>query len=142
MLYDNNGTQESYTFLHWGKFGSQMAHFLWVHTLGGAMQEDDFASNSDIGESATRFGRRVLVCDSQGFVDVDTYATIGEAEQAMVRAHAALDEPDEEEEPEFCDDASHRWFGNHTTDQCPNPYAQPGGLLDEFRQAERLLGDE
>lgn len=125
-LHEDEPNGESYSDLGHGKFDSAMAHFVWQTNLAGRLNADDEAINSDIGEGAARFGRRVQCWDGQGFVYLDTYSTVAEAEEAMARAHEALDEPDDDDD-----------------DDVPvNPYAGPGGLLDEFRQAERMLGDE
>lgn len=117
---------ESYTDLHHGKYDSQMAHFVSLNLEHGVLTADEEASLPDVGEWAGRFGRRVLFNDSQGFVYLDTYGNAQEAEEAFHRMTVDWDEDDEDD-----------------SDDTPvNPYAGPRGLLDEIKQAERILGSE
>ena len=120
-----NGLLETYSTDWSTKFSSPMARYINGQVLGHGDYGDEDWSDPDLSEGAARYGRRVLSWDSQGFVDLATYATEDEAREAFAASQPVWEDED----------------GDEDEDE-PNPHAIPGGLLDEIRQAERLIGSE
>lgn len=79
----------------YGKFNSPMAAFIYERCL---LHGDfgDSETSDDQGNWASRYGRRVLVGDDSGFVTLDQYDTVAEAEAAIVQWAEILEPADDE----------------------------------------------
>lgn len=75
-----------------GRYCDGMAVLL--DQLAGMGGEDDFAGDFSMTGTATRFGRRVLQGDTDGFLWTETYPTVAAAKDAMLYAHDCLDDSD------------------------------------------------
>lgn len=84
--------------LHWGKYDCGMAVYL--DSLAMDSGEDDWAGNSDIGESVLRFGKWTLTYTSQGFVIADKWSDVETAERVMESAHSQYDDDETDSETE------------------------------------------
>lgn len=111
------------------KFSSPMASFVYhAYSMNGDNGEE-YDSN-EAGDWWGRYGRRILVGNSQGFVDLFTYDTVEEAEKTAREMYWEYDD-EETEEAEEAEEASCPQCGrtDHTS-----VYAC------ELLQAERLIG--
>jgi hypothetical protein len=66
--------------------GSRRAAMLWLLFMEGG--EDESATWADDGEHAERFGKRILIADSQGFVSAERYRSAEHASERMHYYHA------------------------------------------------------
>lgn len=124
---------ESTKDLNWGKYDSPMAKYVHYLTGDGRLHEDEWDSLPDAGEYVGRYGRRIQYVDSRGFVYLFTYADEVEAVAAFAELTSGWHAEDEDEYPT----PSERRQAEEERRR-----NEPGGLLDEVRQAERLLGTE
>lgn len=88
-------TGETTRDLHWGKFDSPMAVYLYDLMLEGC-EGDEWDSDGN-GAWFHRFGRRILHGDDRGFVGVVTYPTEDEAVRlcALQSAHWNTEEEED-----------------------------------------------
>lgn len=85
-LYDTSGP---------GKFEGEPPLTRYVYeqyAMNGDFGDEDTA-NSDLGEWCSRYGKRLLWGDSQGFIYLDKYATVAEA-QVKFELYAMTDDED------------------------------------------------
>lgn len=126
---DRTGLSDLYRSRYLHKFDSPFTAFLYERYVCG-WYDDEYGSVDEDGVSVVRMGRYALVFDSQGFVSSDRP---GRTQPEFIRwiennyPHLVdADDTDDDDDSE---------------EDVVNPYAGPGGLLDEVRQSERMLGD-
>lgn len=78
------------------KFGdSRAAAALWLSSLESGQDEETGSTEWDVW--VARFGRRLLCCDDQGFVWVNTFPTEHEAQAAFNKVDAEYAEWDDDD---------------------------------------------
>ena len=121
---DRQGLTEKYSD-YGSKFGSPMACYVFDAILLNGDFGDDEVGQDD-GPWFQRYGRRILVGSSSGFVDLSTFETVEEAVNAMEALHEEYDEREEFDAFDYDDDVRERM----TCHACGNPRSSDlyGGL--------------